>query len=78
MFVVIFFLLGLVFAFSLRMPWALLAFLIPAALTLAATDRSGVAIVVGFVATAIGILVGLVLASRYDAHERRSSEEQTA
>jgi len=78
MFVVIFFLLGLVFGFALRMPWGLLAFLIPAALTLAATDRSGVAIVVGFVATAIGIMLGLVLASRYDARERRGREERTA
>jgi hypothetical protein len=66
MFVVIFFLLGLCFGFAVRMPWALLAFLIPLALTLAASDRSGVAIVVGFGATAIGILAGLVLASRTD------------
>jgi hypothetical protein len=66
MFVVIFFLLGLCFGFAVRMPWALLAFLIPLGLTLAASDRSGGAIVVGFVATAIGILAGIVLASRVD------------
>jgi hypothetical protein len=63
MFVVIFFLLGLCFGFAARMPWALLAFLIPLGLTLAAADRSGAAIVLGFVATAIGILAGLVLAA---------------
>jgi hypothetical protein len=66
MFVVIFFLLGLCFGFALRMPWALLAFLIPLGLVLAASDRSAGAIVVGLVVTAIGILAGLVLASRTD------------
>lgn len=66
MFVVIFFLLGLCFGFAARMPWALLAFLIPLALTLAASDRSATAIVVGFVVTAVGILVGLVLSTRAD------------
>ena len=71
MFVVIFFLLGLCFGFAARMPWALVVFLIPLALMLAASDRSGVAIVVGFVATAIGILAGLVLASR---SEERGNE----
>lgn len=66
MFVVIFFLLGLCFGFALRMPWALTAFLIPLGLVLAASDRSGGAIVVGFVVTAIGIMAGLVLATRGD------------
>lgn len=66
MFVVIFFLLGLCFGFAARMPWALIAFLIPLALALVASDRSGVAIVVGFVVTALGIMAGLVLASRSD------------
>jgi hypothetical protein len=66
MFAVIFFLLGLCFGFAIRMPWALLAFLIPLALALAAADRSAGAIVVGFVATAIGILAGIVVASRVD------------
>jgi hypothetical protein len=66
MFVVIFFLLGLCFGFALRMPWALLAFLIPLGLVLAASDRSAGAIVVGLVVTAFGILAGLVLASRTD------------
>jgi hypothetical protein len=66
MFVVIFFLLGLCFGFALRMPWALLAFLIPLALALVASDRSGVAMVVGFVATAIGVMGGLVLSARAD------------
>jgi hypothetical protein len=70
MFVVIFFLLGLCFGFAARMPWALTAFLIPLALAVAASDRSGAAIVVGFVVTAIGILAGLVLASRSDERER--------
>jgi hypothetical protein len=66
MFVVIFFLLGLCFGFALRMPWALIAFLIPLALALVATDRSGVAIVIGFVVTALGIMAGLVLSARSD------------
>jgi len=64
MFVVIFFLLGLSFGYAARMPWALLAFLIPLGLTLAASDRDGAAIVLYFVITGIGILVGLVLATR--------------
>jgi hypothetical protein len=66
MFVVIFFLLGLCFGFAARMPWALIAFLIPLALALVASDRSGVAIVIGFVVTALGIMAGLVLAARSD------------
>ena len=66
MFVVIFFLLGLCFGFAARMPWALIAFVIPLALALVASDRSGVAIVIGFVVTALGIMAGLVLAARSD------------
>jgi hypothetical protein len=66
MFVVIFFLLGLCFGFAARMPWALIAFLIPLGLALVASDRSGVAIVIGFVVTALGIMAGLVLAARSD------------
>jgi hypothetical protein len=66
MFVVIFFLLGLCFGYAARLPWALLAFVVPLALVVAASDRSGAAIVVGFVVTAIGILVGLVLSTRTD------------
>ena len=67
MFVVIFFLLGLCFGFALRMPWALVAFLIPLALVVAASNRSGAAIVVGFVVTAIGVIAGQALALRSDA-----------
>jgi hypothetical protein len=58
--------LGLCFGFAARLPWALLAFLIPLGLALAASDRSGAAIVIGFVTTAIGILAGLALATRAD------------
>lgn len=64
MFVVILFLLGLCFGYAARLPWALLAFVVPLALVIAASDRSGAAIAVGFVVTAIGILVGLVLSAR--------------
>jgi hypothetical protein len=70
MFVVIFFVLGLCFGFAARMPWALIAFLIPLALALVAADRSGDAIVIGFAVTALGILAGLVLASRADERAR--------
>jgi len=66
MFVVILFLLGLSFGFAVRLPWALLAFIVPALLTLAATDRSGGAVVIGFVVTGVGILVGLALSTRAD------------
>jgi hypothetical protein len=66
MFVVIFFIVGLAFGYAARLPWALLGFVIPLGLFLAASDRSGSAVVVGFVVTAIGILAGLVLASRGD------------
>ena len=76
MFVVIFFLLGLCFGFALRMPWALIAFLIPLALILAASDRSFGAIVVGLVTTAIGIMAGLMLDAR--AGERARRGERTA
>jgi hypothetical protein len=74
MFIVIFFLLGLCFGFAARMPWALLAFLIPLGLILAASDRSGVAIVIGFVMTALGIMAGLVLAARVDERESQANE----
>jgi hypothetical protein len=77
MFVVIFFLLGLCFGFAARMPWALTAFLIPLGLTLAASDRSGVAIVIGFVVTGLGIVAGLVLSARVDERER-AGKERTA
>jgi hypothetical protein len=66
MFVVIFFLLGLSFGFAARLPWALLAFLVPLGLALTAADRDGGAMVLGFAVTAIGILAGLVLATRTD------------
>ena len=66
MFFVILFLLGLVFGFAVRMPWALLVFIIPVGLALAATDRSIPAIIIGFVVTAIGLLAGLLLATRVD------------
>ena len=64
MFVVLFFVLGLAFGFATRLPWALLAFLFPLALAVAASDRSIPAILIGFVVTAIGIVAGLVLSSR--------------
>ena len=64
MFVVILFLLGLCFGYAARLPWALLAFLVPVGLTLAASDRSAAAVTVGFVVTGAGILLGLVLATR--------------
>jgi hypothetical protein len=60
------FLLGLCCGFALRLPWALLAFLVPLGLTVAATDRSPTAIAVGFIVTAIGILVGIVVSTRVD------------
>jgi multisubunit Na+/H+ antiporter MnhC subunit len=66
MFVVIFFLLGLCFGFAARLPWGLLAFVIPLALALVAADRSAGAIVVGFAVTAIGLVAGLALAARSD------------
>ncbi|HEX4720658.1 MAG TPA: hypothetical protein VH300_19210 [Thermoleophilaceae bacterium] len=66
MFVVIFFLLGLCFGFAVRLPWALGVFVIPLALVVAATDRSISAILIGFVVTAIGLIAGLVLATRVD------------
>ncbi|MFL5839665.1 MAG: hypothetical protein ACJ77Z_04345 [Thermoleophilaceae bacterium] len=66
MFVVILFLLGLSFGYAAGWPWGLLAFVVPLLLTLAASDRSGGAVVVGFVVTGIGVLAGLALAARRD------------
>jgi hypothetical protein len=74
MFVVIFFLVGLSFGFAARLPWALLGFVIPLALAVAASDRSFGAIVIGFAVTAIGILAGLVLSNRADERAARGSE----
>ena len=64
MFWVMFFLLGLCFGYAARMPWALLAFLVPLGLAVAATDRDIAAVIAGFVVTAIGIVAGLALAVR--------------
>jgi hypothetical protein len=66
MFILIFFLLGLCFGYAVRIPWALLAFLFPLALAAIASDRSGIAMVVGFGITAIGIVAGAAIASRTD------------
>jgi ABC-type transport system involved in cytochrome c biogenesis permease subunit len=66
-FVIILFLLGLTFGYATKLPTALLAFLVPIALALAATDRSAGAVVVGFLVTAIGLLAGIVLAQRAEA-----------
>jgi hypothetical protein len=70
MFVVIFLLLGICFGFALRMPMALLAFLVPLALIAAASNRDGGAIVLYLVVTAIGVVVGQVLSARADERER--------
>lgn len=70
MFVVILFLLGLCFGYAVRLPWALLAFVVPVALVIAATDRSIGAIIVGFAITAVGLLVGVVLSARGERAER--------
>jgi hypothetical protein len=64
MFIVILFLLGLSFGYAAGWPWALLAFVVPALLVLAATNRSGGAIVVGFVVTTLGLFAGFMLAAR--------------
>jgi ABC-type transport system involved in cytochrome c biogenesis permease subunit len=66
-FVVILFLLGLTFGYATRLPTALLAFLVPIALAVAASDRSTGAIIVGVLVTAIGLLVGIVLAQRAES-----------
>ena len=64
MYIVIFLLLGLSFGYAAGWPRGLLAFVIPGLLALAASDRSGSALVVGFGVTAIGLLGGLALAAR--------------
>ena len=73
MFVVIFFLLGLCCGFAARMPWALLAFVIPGLLALAATNRSYGAVLLGFAVTAAGLLVGFILAQRSEQQSHRVS-----
>ena len=70
MFIVIFVLLGICFGFALRMPLALTAFLIPLALIAAASNRSGGAIVLYLVITAVGLVIGQVLSARADERER--------
>jgi hypothetical protein len=73
LFFVIFFLLGLAFGYAAGWPWGLLAFVIPLLLVLAAADRSVVAIVVGFIITAGGLVAGFMLASRERARERQAT-----
>lgn len=70
MFVVILFLLGLCFGYAARLPWGLLALLVPIALTVTASDRSPGATIAGFAVTAVGIVLGLIIAV--------SAEERTA
>jgi hypothetical protein len=70
MFVVILFLLGLAFGFAMRLPWALLAFIVPLALAFTASNRNAGAILLGFVVTAIGVIVGLALSERAAQRER--------
>ncbi len=64
MFWLIFFLLGLSFGYAAGLPWGLLGFLVPLGLLATAADRNGGAIVLGFVITAIGVVLGLVLSAR--------------
>jgi hypothetical protein len=61
---VIFFVLGVTFGYAVGWPWALVAFLVPLGLLLTASDKNGGAIVIGFVVTAIGLLVGFMLGAR--------------
>ena len=70
MFVVMLFLLGLSFGYAMRMPLSLLAFAVPVLLTVTAGDRSEGAVVVGFVVTAIGLLLGTMLSARDERAER--------
>jgi hypothetical protein len=63
-FFIIFLVLGLSFGYAAGWPWALMAFVIPGALALVATDRDGSAIVLYFVVTAVGIVAGIALAAR--------------
>jgi hypothetical protein len=72
MFIVIFLLLGLSFGYAVRMPYALLGFVVPILLALAATNRSAGAMVIGFVVTAIGLVAGLALAARSEQQEQRA------
>jgi hypothetical protein len=67
MFVVILFLLGLATAYAAGWPWGLLAFVVPVLLVISAADKSGGAIVVGFIVTAAGVLIGFMLAARDDS-----------
>jgi len=68
MFIAILFLLGLSFGYAAGWPWALLAFIVPLGLIVAAPDRSAGAIVVGIVVTSVGLLAGFVLAARSAEH----------
>lgn len=64
MFIVLLFFLGLAFGYAAGWPWALVAFVVPILFVLGASDRSIPLTVTGFVLTAIGIMLGIVLARR--------------
>ena len=70
MFVLMLFLLGLSFGYAIRLPWSLLAFGVPILLTLAASERSEGAVLVGFLVTGAGLVIGTALAARADRAER--------
>ena len=69
MFIVILFFLGLAFGYAAGWPWALVAFVVPILFVLGAAERSAPLIVVGFLLTAAGVLLGIVLARRSEAAE---------
>ena len=52
------------FGYAAGWPWELLSFIVPGLLVLGAADKNGTAIVVGFIVTAGGLLVGLTLGAR--------------
>jgi hypothetical protein len=72
LFIIIFLVLGLSFGYALGFPWGLLAFLIPVALTLAASNRDGAAVVLYFVVTAVGLVGGMALEARAAANEQHA------
>jgi len=69
MFILILFFLGLAFGYAAGWPWSLIAFVVPVLLAIGASNRSAALIVTGFLLTAAGIFVGMLLARRADAAE---------
>ena len=76
--IVLFFVLGVAFGYAAGWPWGLVAFIVPLLLFFGAKDKDTATVVVGFIVTAIGVMVGFMLAARENARDDRKRRDAKA